>query len=439
MQGFNLVVLDGSLSSDLEGSSLLFTWQQISGTAVSLNNTSIATPNFDAPNINDTLVFSLSVSDGELSSASDEVSITIEQVNTAPTAHAGIDQSVAGLSMVQLSAASSSDAEGNTLNYSWQQLSGTDVTLDDPNSLSPSFSAPNINDTLVFSLLVDDGELSSNQDSVSISIQAINQAPLAEAGADQNVQGFTTVNLSGLNSQDPDGDNLSFSWTQISGTSVALSDPQSQTPSFIAPNVNDTLVFSLRVNDGVIDSEADMLSINIQRVNTPPVAHAGVDRYVGSLSVVALNGVNSRDDEGDPLSYQWSQLSGPAVTLNQSNTVQPTFTADTDGELIFSLTVNDGQSDSSADTVKVMVGPIPATNIKVNGTGITWGGSFPSGNNAGCVGEQVDQQDCFSGREITHNDDSDGRVGFTFVKYDANGVELARRLNGSASKTMLPA
>ena len=154
------------------------------------------------------------------------------------------------------------------------------------------------------------------------------------------------------------------------------------------------------------------------------MAHAGVDRYVGSLSVVALNGTLSDDADNDPITFTWSQVSGPSVALSDINAAKPIFTADTDGQLIFSLIVNDGESDSETDTVKVVVGPIPATNIKVNGTGITWGGSYPSGNNAGCVGESIDQQDCSLGRELTHNDNSDGRVGFSFTKFDSNGVDV---------------
>lgn len=427
--GFTLVILDGSQSHDPEGESLSYTWQQITGPAVTLNNASIVSPNFDAPNINTSLVFSLVVNDGELNSAASEVTINIEQINTAPVAHAGDNQTVSGFSLVTLQASQSSDPEGDSLTYNWQQVTGTSVTLDQPDSMSPSFIAPNVNDTLTFSLSVDDGEFTSNTALVNISIQAINQAPQADAGSDQTVTGYSEVSLSGLASFDPEGEALSYTWTQISGAGVTLNNHLSATPSFTAPNINDTLTFSLIVNDGELSSAPDTVAMNIQKVNTPPTAHAGVDRYVGSHSIVALNGSNSHDVDGDDLSFRWTQVSGPAVILNNAHSIQPVFIADTDGILIFSLIVNDGVSDSAADTVSVMVGPIPATNIKVNGTGITWGANFPSGNNPTCTGEAIDQQDCFSGREITHNDDSDGRAGFTFTKVDEQGIEL----DGSAT------
>lgn len=424
INGFALVILDGSASTDPENDAITYLWQQTSGTPVSLNNDTIASPNFDAPNINDVLTFSLTVSDAELSSAPSDVSITIMKVNTAPTANAGQDKTVTGLSPTTLQGSLSSDPEGDLLTYNWTQTSGPELSLNNHQLANPSFTAPNMDATATFSLVVNDGEFNSNTDTVSILIQSINTAPTANAGLSQSAQGLDNIVLDGSASNDPENDTLSYTWTQLSGSSVNLVNPDSATPSFSAPNINDTLSFSLIVNDGELNSIADTVSVAIEKINTLPTAHAGVDRYVGSLSVVALNGTLSEDLDNDPITFTWSQLSGPSVILNDINAAKPIFTADTDGQLIFSLTVNDGQNDSEADTVKVVVGPIPATNIKVNGTGITWGGEYPTGNNAGCLGEAIDQQDCSLGRELTHNDDSDGRVGFSFTKYDRNGVDV---------------
>ena len=60
----------------------------------------------------------------------------------------------------------------------------------------------------------------------------------------------------------------------------------------------------------------------------------------------------------------------------------------------------------------------------LNDTGITWGGSYPSGNNAGCTGEEIGAQDCSHGRDFTNNDNSDGHAGFSFTKLDASGLPL---------------
>ena len=63
----------------------------------------------------------------------------------------------------------------------------------------------------------------------------------------------------------------------------------------------------------------------------------------------------------------------------------------------------------------------------LNDTGITWGGSYPSGNTIDCSGEEIGAQDCSHGRDVVSNDDSDGHAGFSFTKLDASGNPLANQ------------
>ena len=65
----------------------------------------------------------------------------------------------------------------------------------------------------------------------------VNQAPTADAGGDQTVAGGSgTVNLDGTASSDPDGDALTYAWTQTGGAGVTLSGADTATPSFTAPS-----------------------------------------------------------------------------------------------------------------------------------------------------------------------------------------------------------
>ena len=61
---------------------------------------------------------------------------------------------------------------------------------------------------------------------------------------------------------------------------------------------------------------------------------------------------------------------------------------------------------------------------KLNDTGITWAGEAPTGNVACNSTTFTYPQDCNAGRDATHNDNSDGRAGFSFTKLDASGVPL---------------
>ena len=92
--------------------------------------------------------------------------------------------------------------------------------------------------------------------------------PIAIAGGDQTVNASQAVQLDGSASTDPDGDKLTYAWNQTAGTHVALSDADSATSSFIAPNVDangDTLTFELTVDDGNGHNATD--SVNV-KVNT---------------------------------------------------------------------------------------------------------------------------------------------------------------------------
>lgn len=81
---------------------------------------------------------------------------------------------------------------------------------------------------------------------------AVNQPPVASAGADQAVAEFDEVTLDGSGSSDPEDDALTYAWTQLSGPTVELDDPAAITPTFIAPEVEqfETLEFELSVFDG---------------------------------------------------------------------------------------------------------------------------------------------------------------------------------------------
>ena len=89
----------------------------------------------------------------------------------------------------------------------------------------------------------------------------------------------------------------------------------------------------------------------------PPLAIAGTNQVVAVSSTVHLDGSQSLDPGGNP-SYQWTQTSGPAVTLSSATAAQPTFTAPASpATLAFSLVVKDGSQTSPTATVTISVTP----------------------------------------------------------------------------------
>ncbi|NIQ39535.1 MAG: peptidase C1A papain, partial [Proteobacteria bacterium] len=116
---------------------------------------------------------------------------------------------------------------------------GTPVTLSDPNSSQPTFTAPDVGldgTSLTFQLtVVDTGGLQAT-DTCIVNVSWVNVPPTADAGPDQAVTQGTTVTLNGSNSSDPDDGIASYFWEQTAGTPVTLSDPNSSQPTFTAPD-----------------------------------------------------------------------------------------------------------------------------------------------------------------------------------------------------------
>ena len=101
----------------------------------------------------------------------------------------------------------------------------------------------------------------------------VNRSPIANAGSDQTVDEGSNVTLNGTASSDPDGDALTFNWTQLSGPLVSISGANSPNPTFTAPFVGPsgtTLTFQLVTNDGLADSAP--ASVNIAVRNTVPLS-----------------------------------------------------------------------------------------------------------------------------------------------------------------------
>jgi hypothetical protein len=171
----NTVTLDGSGSSDVDGNALSYSWSFTSmpaGSTAALNDTTSANPTFTVDKAG-TYVASLIVNDGTVNSAPD--TITISTINVAPVADAGSDQSVNVGDSVTLNGGGSSDADGDTITYSWSfttKPSGSTAALSGATSANPTFTADKVG-TYVVSLMVNDGTVNSSPDTVTITANAV--------------------------------------------------------------------------------------------------------------------------------------------------------------------------------------------------------------------------------------------------------------------------
>jgi hypothetical protein len=198
-----------------------------------------------------------------------------------------------------------------------------------------------------------------DQANVQITVRPVSDPPIADAGPDQTSPTLSTVTLDGAGSYDPDGDvTLSYEWLQTGGSQqVILSDPAAASPTFVAPDDPDSLVFSLVVYDNVGQPSANTDTTRITITNQSPIAHAGIDQSAYTGVLVTLDGSASYDPDHDALTYEWAQTGGPTVALSSATAVSPTFRAPASvSRLSFALQVRDAfDARSLHDQVEVDV------------------------------------------------------------------------------------
>ncbi len=361
-----LVTLNGSGSSDPNGTALTYLWTQTAGPAVTLSSTTVASPTFTSPSVvaSTALSFRLVVSDGQVSSAPANVTVTVNNnVNELPVANAGPAQSLNEQVSATLNGTGSSDPNGSALTYLWTQTAGPAVTLSSTTAASATFTTPTVvsSTLLTFRLVVNDGTSSSAPATVNITVvNNVNERPVAQAGADVSVNEQTAVTLNGAGSTDPNGDPLTYAWTQVAGPTVMLSSATAASPTFTSPSVtgNTVLRFQLTVSDASLSASAQVQVTVLNSINDPPVVNAGPAQTVNVGVNVTLSATAS-DPDGTALTFQWVQLSGPAVVLAGATTLNASFTAPTSPtSLTFQVRASDGQATSTAQlTVTVIANP----------------------------------------------------------------------------------
>lgn len=112
-----------------------------------------------------------------------DVVVTVSE-NQPPTADAGANRTATAGDQVTLNGSDSSDPEGDALTYSWEQIEGSSVSLQDADTPTPTFTAASVDakQTLRFELTVSDGN-SANTDTVAVTVRPEPKLKLEAQGA----------------------------------------------------------------------------------------------------------------------------------------------------------------------------------------------------------------------------------------------------------------
>ncbi|HEX2401217.1 MAG TPA: Ig-like domain-containing protein, partial [Mycobacterium sp.] len=193
---------------------------------------------------------------------------------------------------------SGSDAEGDSLTFTVTSgpahgtLSGSGANL----TYTPD---ANYNGPDSFTYVANDGWTDSEATSVSLTVQAVNDAPVANAQSiSTNEDTATAVTLPG---SDVEGDGLTY--RVVSGPAHGtLSGSGANLTYTPAANYNGPDAFTYVANDGVADSAAASVSLTVNAVNDAP-ALTSPATFAGAENGTTVGTVTATDVEGNPVTF----------------------------------------------------------------------------------------------------------------------------------------
>lgn len=293
--------------------------------------------------------FTFRVNDGTANSVAATVSITVSAANTMPVATPKTVTTPEDTNVPIV--LSGTDADGNTLTYSVLTNPTKGVLSGTPPNLNYVPNA-NVNGSDSFTFRVNDGTVNSAAATVSISISAVNDAPVAAAKSVTTAKNTAAgIVLSGT---DVEGSALTYAVL----TSPAKGVLSGSAPNLTyTPNTNATGAdsFTYRVGDGSANSAAATVSINITNSNSAPQAVSkGVPTMKNKAVAIELS---ATDAEGSPLTYR--VVNPPTSGVLSGTPPSLSFKPDKNftGNTSFAYVANDGTADSPIAWISIKVKP----------------------------------------------------------------------------------
>ena len=188
----------------------------------------------------------------------------------------------------------------------------------------------------------------------------LNTPPVADAGTySDKIQG-ELVTLDGSASSDPDNDPITYLWTLTApaGSTAALSSTTTVNPTF-TPDLVGQYEVSLVVNDGELDSAADVVLINVN-ANLPPIVSVTGTPISGTVPLtVDFDASLSTDPELGVLTYSWDF--GDATATETGATPSHTYTTVGIHTAIVTVTDDYGNSEQGSVEITAILPNMPPT------------------------------------------------------------------------------
>ena len=404
------IPLDGSLSTDGEGTISSYAWSSTTVTADAGASCTI-TPNLIEPakptiscNDDGSYQVQLTVTDNHGSTSSQAVA-TLTVSNVAPTAtFAATPSSVSVGGAFTLSLTSPLDAGSNdlgaNLRYSFDCGTGVFSAFSTSNSIGCTGT---VQPTQTVKGRISDQDGGITEYTLDVSVTVANVGPTAEANGPYSGFTNTAIALNGAGSTDSDGNITSYAWSYTvtsspDGGTCSIANSPSNLPNAATVSCTQDGTYEVKLtvtdDDGATDDDVATLTIN----NKAPTANAG-GPYNNKLegSSVALNG-SGTDTDGTIASYLWTydvistDPNGDCV-ITGATLASASIVCDDDGSFTVTLKVTDDDGATNEQTVALTVvnaNPVATINGPYSGAegedvDLTGSGNDPGDNDDGSL------------------------------------------------------
>ena len=286
--------------------------------------------------------------------------LTTQTINTPPLA---TDDNITGTEdqpLVVDVLANDSDANNDALSVTGATAVNGQVTINPDGSLR-YVPNPNFNGTDTVTYTISDGRGGSSTATVTINVTAVNDGPVALPDVATTPED-TPITVAVLgNDSDPDGDPLTVTGATVDPTrGTVVVNPDGTLNFTPAPDITGTVVITYTVSDGKGGTATSTLTVTVTPVNDQPVANPDTATTPENTPVTVSVLGNDSDPEGDPLTVTGATVDPTlgSVVVNPDGTLTFTPANNTNGPVVITYSISDGQGGSATSTVTIDVTPV---------------------------------------------------------------------------------
>jgi hypothetical protein len=308
------------------------------------------------------------ISDGNGGTDTATANITVSEATDPPVANndtATVNEDTVSAIVTVLT--NDTDVDGNDLTVLSASTPDGTVTVNSDGTLAFTPTS-DLTGTTTITYTISDGTGGTDTASVSVTVDPVNDAPVAAPDTATITEDVPTTLTVLPNDSDIDGDDLTVTDASSPDGSVTINSDGTLefTPT---SDFTGTTTVTYTITDGEGGTDTSTVTVTVTPVNDVPVAEddtVTVSEDTVSATVDVLT--NDSDVDGDDLTVLTASTPDGTVTVNSDGTLAFTPTSDLTGTATITYTISDGEGGTDSATVTVNVAPVNDPPVAVNDT-----------------------------------------------------------------------